>query len=97
MKYKVKFPSISVQKRFEKALDALPGDIRDEIIDKALALGDNPRPFGEPKIKPPLEVYNYTAQYRIGAGTMRILYDVDDSKRTVWLLAIRKRDERTYR
>ncbi|MCX5666696.1 MAG: type II toxin-antitoxin system RelE/ParE family toxin [Candidatus Omnitrophica bacterium] len=60
------------------------------------ALADNPRPHGEPRIKPPIDVYNYAAQYRIRIGDLRVLYDVDDKTRTVWVLALRKRDESTY-
>ena len=61
------------------------------------ALGDNPRPWGEPKIKPPLVVYQFTAQYRLRVRDYRVLYDVDDETKTVWILALRKRNEQTYR
>ena len=54
-------------------------------------------PKGEPKIKPPLEVYSFTAQYRLTIGNHRVLYDVDDDTKTVWILALRKRNERTYK
>ena len=60
------------------------------------ALGDNPRPWGEPKIKPPLVVYQFTAQYRLRVRDYRVLYDVDDETKTVWILALRKRNEQTY-
>jgi mRNA-degrading endonuclease RelE of RelBE toxin-antitoxin system len=96
--YKVKFPSASVEKKFYKELDmAQPKSLQDEILDTALSLASNPRPKGEPKIKPPLEVYHFTAQYRISAGNYRLLYDVDDRIKTVWILALRKRNERTYK
>lgn len=96
--YKVKFPSASIEKKFYKELDEVqPKSLQDEIIDVALSLADNPRPKGEPKIKPPLEVYNYTAQYRISVENYRVLYDIDDHIKTVWILALRKRNERTYR
>lgn len=60
-------------------------------------LGKNPRPFGEPKIKPPLIVYHFTAQYRIRIRNFRVLYDVDDKNKIVWILALKKRDEKTYK
>lgn len=60
-------------------------------------LGENPRPFGEPKIKPPLVVYHFAAQYRFRVRNFRILYDVDDKSKIVWILALRKRNEETYR
>ena len=96
--YKVKFPNASIEKKFYKELDDVqPKSLQDEILDMALSLATNPHPKGEPKIKPPLEVYNFTAQYRVAVENYRILYDVDDSIKTVWILALRKRNERTYR
>ena len=98
MRYEVKFPTSSVAKKFKKTLANIsPKEIQDDIKEKILALADNPRPYGEPKIKPPVEVYNYVAQYRLRIGNYRVLYDVDDKKRIVWILALRKRNERTYK
>jgi len=97
MKYKVKFPTNSLAKKFNKILLGVsPSVMQDEIKHKILSLGDNPRPYGEPKIKPPVEVYSYVAQYRLRIGNYRILYDVDDKSKTVWIFALRKRNERTY-
>jgi len=96
--YKVKFPSTSIERKFFKELDSVqPKELRDEIVDAALSLARDPRPKGEPKIKPPVEVYQHTAQYRISVDNYRVLYDVDDTTKTVWILALRKRDERTYK
>jgi mRNA-degrading endonuclease RelE of RelBE toxin-antitoxin system len=95
--YKVKFPNTSTEKKFYKELDDIqPKSLRDERINAALDLAKDPRPKGEPKIKPPLEVYNFTAQYRISIKNYRVLYNVDDRIKTVWILAVRKRNERTY-
>lgn len=95
--YKVKFPNASIEKKFYRELDVVqPKSLQDEILNMALSLAVNPRPKGEPKIKPPLEVYNFTAQYRISIKNFRVLYDVDDRIKTVWILALRKRNERTY-
>jgi len=96
--YKVKFPNIAIEKKFFKELeDIQPKHLQDEIIEKALSFAGNPRPKGEPKIKPPLEIYNFIAQYRLTIENYRVLYDVDDRTKTVWILALRKRNERTYR
>lgn len=95
--YKVKFPNTSIEKKFYKELDNVaPKSLQDDILNMALSLANDPRPKGEPKIKPPLEVYNFTAQYRISLKNYRVLYDVDDRIKTVWILALRKRNERTY-
>lgn len=97
MRYEVKFPSNSIAKKFEKALDNIsPKELQKKIKEDVLSLASNPRPYGEPKIKPPLEVYSYVAQYRLRIGDYRVLYDLDDKRRIVWILALRKRNERTY-
>lgn len=96
--YKVKFPSSAIEKKFFKELACVsPKLAQNKILGAARTLAKNPRPKGEPKIKPPAEVYNYLAQYRLPVANWRILYDVDDTTKTVWLLALKKRDERTYR
>lgn len=98
MKYSVRFPTVSIEKNFHKALASVsPQKLQDEIMQAVEKLGENPRPFGEPKIKPPLIVYHFTAQYRVRIRNFRVLYDVDDKNRIVWVLALRKRNEGTYR
>lgn len=96
MKYGVRFPSETIQKKFHKALQVIPPKIQDEIMEGIEDLGDNPRPAGEPKLKPPLIVYQYAAQYRLKIRNYRVLYDVDDKQRIVWVFDVRKRNERTY-
>ena len=96
MKYSVRFPSGTIQKKFHKALEIIPPKIQDEIMEGIEGLADDPRPAGEPKIKPPLVVYQYAAQYRLKIKNYRVLYDVDDQQRIVWIFDVRKRNERTY-
>jgi len=97
VKYSVKFPSDSVQKKFQKALQSLSSrKLQEEIMQAIESLADNPRPYGEPKIKPPIIVYQYSAQYRMRVREFRILYDVDDKNKIVWIFTLRKRNERTY-
>ena len=97
MDYEVRFPNDSIAKKFQKALaDVSPKELQDKIRRDALSLASDPRPYGEPKLKPPLQVYNYVAQHRLRVGSFRILYDVDDKHRIVWILALRKRNEQTY-
>ena len=96
MKYSVRFPSKPIQKKFHKALEMIPSKIQDEIMEGIEGLADDPRPAGEPKIKPPLIVYQYAAQYRLKIRNYRVLYDVDDKQRIVWIFDVRKRNERTY-
>ena len=96
MKCSVRFPSETIQKKFHEALEIIPSKIQDEIMEGIEGLADDPRPAGEPKIKPPLIVYQYAAQYRLKIRNYRVLYDVDDKQRIVWIFDVRKRNERTY-
>jgi len=100
MKYGVLFPNNSIQNKFEKILSKIHKSIQNEIIEAIEGLADNPRSFGKrpfKKLKPPIQFYQFTAQYRIRIRDYRVLYDVDDAKKIVWILALRKREEKTYK
>lgn len=100
MRYKVKFPNRSLEKKFDKILSKIPTvSIQDGIMDAVEKLAENPRPFGKKsfkKLRPPIYFYHFTAQYRIRIANYRVLYDVDDKQKTIWILHLRKRSERTY-
>ncbi len=97
-KYRVKFPNKALSKKFTKTLEKIPFlKFQTKVKDEILNLADNPRPCGNPKIKPPIEVYNFTAQYRLRIGDYRVLYDIDDKKKIIWIFALRKRSEKTYK
>jgi len=101
MKYEVRFPDSSIEKRFDKAISKISQvNIQNEIIEEVEKLADNPRPYGKKpfkKLKPPVQFYRFVAQYRIRIGDYRVLYDVDDERKIVWILALRRRGERTYK
>lgn len=101
MKYAIKFPNRSLETKFEKALLKIhPVSLQEEIMREVQKLADNPRPFGEKpfkKLKPPIQLFQYTAQYRLRIGGFRVLYDVDDEKKIVWVLVLRRRSEKTYK
>jgi len=101
MKYKVRFPNSSIEKKFDKALSRISQvKLKDGIIEAVEKLADNPCPYGKKpfrKLKPPVQFYQFTAQYRIRIGDYRVLYDVDDERRIVWILALRRRGKRTYK
>ena len=101
MKYTACFPAPSIQKGFQKVLeDILPKDLQEAMMKAVEALEENPRPFGRKffkTISPPVEFYEHVAHYRIRIGDYRILYDVNDERKIVWILALRKRNEKTYR
>lgn len=101
MSYKVKFPSKSIERKFGKVLSGIqPVKIQKRIMDEVEALATTSRPYGKKLfkvLKPPKELSIFTASYRIRVGDYRVLYDVDDSNKTVWILALRRRSERTYK
>src|SRR3990167_977617 len=100
MKYEVRFPSASIEDKFSKALSKIfHKDTRLKIMGEVEKLADEPRPQGKKfkAIRPPVYLYEWTAGYRLRIGDYRVLYDIDDAKKIVWILVLRKRDEYTYR
>lgn len=98
MTYKLRFPTASLEKRFNVYFNGISSKkTQKQILDTINELENNPRPSGEPKIKPPVHISSYIAEHRVRIGNYRVLYNVDDRKKVVWLLALRKRSERTYK
>ena len=97
MNYKIRFPTNSLKKKFDKKVGNTPQYIQEKVSEALKDLEKNPRPEGEPKIKPPIPIASYIAQYRKRIGGYRILYDIGDKNKIVWILAFRGRNEKTYR
>ena len=100
MKYRLLFPTRSLKDKFHKVLLKLPRKIQDAIMDATAGLAENPYPQGKnifKKLTPPLKLVQYTAQYRLRIGDYRVLYDVDETKKIVWVFVLRKRGEDTYK
>lgn len=97
--YQVLFPNEKIKNKFKEALSALPKEQLNKIHNEINKLSSNPRPEGKKFkfLKVPVWIYSITAQYRLRVGNYRILYDVDDKTKKVWLLAVRKRSEKTYK
>jgi mRNA interferase RelE/StbE len=96
MKYDLRFPSVSIEEKFRKVLVDLPETLQDGIMEEIEKLSSHPYPYGDKgfrKLKPPIGIFNYIAQYRLRIGDYRILYDVDNKRRVVWILALRRRNE----
>ena len=97
-RYEVGFPGERIEKEFEKNLKKIPSHYQLNIQEAIYSLADNPRPAGK-KYKPlkgEIIVRHFLATCRLRVGPYRILYDVDDAKKKVILLALRKRQESTY-
>lgn len=95
--HRVIYASARVQKEITKFLKRLPKDVQQWLYDAMKGLAANPRPQQTRQLGLGLEMYSYTAQYRLRVGDYRILYDVDDRAKTVVVLAIRRKSEKTYR
>lgn len=96
MNYKILFPTSSLKKKFDKKVGNSPRNIQKKVSQTLEDLKKKPWPEGEPKIKPPIPVASYVAQYRKRIGNYRILYDIDDKNKIVWILTFRRRNEKTY-
>ena len=72
---------IELRRRAQRALDRLPKDDFDAVLDVVKALADSPRPRGVEKIK-------CAGLWRVRQGDYRIVYSIDDSQKTVTILRI---------
>src|SRR3990172_2791273 len=97
--YQVSFPSESLAREFEKELRKLPQKQQKEIKKKVDALAQDPHPGLKSfkRLSPPISYGDWTANYRLRIGDYRVLYDVDQQKKQVSILVLRKRGKRTYR
>ena len=98
MPYEVVFPSKRVERLFQKSLEKIPANYQKTIIAAIRGLGDNPRPQGKrtKKLTGEIIVSRFVAEYRLRIGPYRVLYDIDEPRKTVVLLKLAKRDEQTY-
>jgi len=99
MSYAVRFPTASLEKQFGKVLSKIPDkNLRLKIVDEVEKLGSDPFPEGKKFkfLRPPVDLFAVTATCRLRIGDYRVLYDVDEEKKTVWVLALRRRSEKTY-
>ena len=94
--YRVVFGGARIEKEIVKFMGRLPRTDQQRLHDAMASLGANPRPQQAKRLSEWVKVFAYAAQYRLRAGEYRILYDVDDQARTVVLLAVRRRSEKTY-
>ena len=97
--YLVGYAAPRVEKEFARYLAREGRADARRIQDAIRGLADEPRPPGKRFriLKPPVALFRFVAQYRLRIGDHRVLYDVDDARRRVVLLAIRLRGEGTYR
>ncbi|MBI4249459.1 MAG: type II toxin-antitoxin system RelE/ParE family toxin [Elusimicrobia bacterium] len=73
----------------QKQLGGIPHDDYRRIYDKLRNLADTPRPYGCAKLGDDL--------YRIRCGAYRIIYSILDEEKTVLIVKVARRSEKTYR
>lgn len=71
---------VVVPKPVQKQLDRLPDSVHEQVIQRIMALKENPRPRGCVKLK------GRDNEYRIRIGDYRIRYEIDDGEAIVLLL-----------
>ena len=101
MSYDIRYPTSRLKRYFDEFLQkkVIHKNQRKKIVDEVDAPGGNPRPFhrkGFTEIKPPMSISHHLAKYRLRIGDYRVLYNVDDKQKIVWILDIRIRAEKTY-
>ena len=76
---------VIIPKPVQKQLDSLPDRICERIVQRIMALRENPRPRGCVKLK------GYENEYRIRIGDYRIRYEMRDQESIVLLLHCKHR------
>lgn len=77
-----------------RVLERLRGPVKVALRGAILALADEPHPAGSRKLS---GIGLYRVRLRIDGVPWRILYQVRDAERAVWIARVVRRDESTYR
>jgi mRNA interferase RelE/StbE len=78
--------SILLKDSVRKDLDSISGNDLRRIIDRIGSLAENPRPVGCEKL-------SGQERYRIRQGNYRIIYSIQDTELTVWVVKVGHRRE----
>jgi mRNA interferase RelE/StbE len=79
--------TVSLKKRAEKQLAALPKDIASLILDRLETLANNPRPAGVKKLA------GHQNIYRLRVGDYRIVYHIEDKHCIVVVIKVGHRQD----
>lgn len=77
--------NVIIPKPVQRQLDELQKDLKVRIIDRILALAENPRPDGVAKLK------GSKNEYRIRIGNYRVRYEIEDENLIVLVVDCRHR------
>ena len=73
--------TVRIKRSAEKEMDRLPAKMFDRLAEVILGLSQDPRPRGCKKLRG-------VEEYRLQVGAYRVLYTVDDSQRSVEVVAV---------
>ncbi len=79
--------TIRIARDARKELEPLPQHLAERVLEKILALAENPRPAGCTKLK------GHARRWRLRVGDYRVLYDLEEAAGVVEVLHIRHRRE----
>ena len=75
----------------QRELRRLPRQVAARLGGQIESLSTNPRPHGARKVR------GQESAWRIGIGSYRVIFDIDDDHRLVVILKVDRRSETTYR
>lgn len=78
--------SIFFKESVRKDLDAIPKSDLQRIMERIGTLADDPRPAGSEKL-------SGQDKYRVRQGNYRIVYSIQDTELTVWVVKVGHRRE----
>lgn len=78
--------SIFFKDSVRKDLDSIPNNYLQRIMERIAALAETPRPVGCEKL-------SGQEKYRIRQGDYRIIYSIQDTRLTVWVVKVGHRRE----
>ena len=79
--------TVVIERRVYKDLDRIPVQDVEKIYQAMISLEQNPRPAGIKKLR------GSTGRFRIRQGDYRIVYTIDDQKKTVSVFLVRHRKD----
>ena len=79
---------VTSSRRVEKEIADLPSDVRGRVVTAIKNLAGEPRPDGVRKLSGELK-----GAWRVRIGDYRVLYDIDDERQLITLLAVLHRRE----
>jgi mRNA interferase RelE/StbE len=77
---------VVIKRSAEKEITRLPDDVRPLVVERVLALREDPRPHGSQRL-------SGADGYRVRQGDYRVVHLVDDDARTVTVVRVAHRSD----